>query len=356
MHAALTGGFDRDAAVHLAHPFEDLDGPAGLYEAAFAPLHAAVPDLERRDTIVIAGNGAKGSHWVGCGGYYTGTFLEAWLDIPPTRRQFAMRFHEFFRVEEDRIIEPKSLTRLLVERCKGRPLVVLLDEAQNVRHKVGHALLNASQSVAAASPFMLVMAGTPELQTHLDRLLATFWNRAKRIGIGRLSNTAAAAAVANPLDDLRPSVSFVDEVLETVVAESQCYPYFLQLWGDALWQAANDAGTTRVDDTVVSAARPAFDLERTTYYEDRCDELKRQGLLEVAARIAPAFRARAAISDRELDVAIEDAMPAGASSHEVHECQRNMANVGYVWKAPGAGSMWQPGIRSLMDYVGSHAR
>ena len=249
---------------------------------------------------------------------------------------------------------PRSLTRLLTERCNQRPLVVLLDEAQNLGHEVGHALLNASQSVTASSPFLLVMAGTPELQAHLNRLLAAFWNRSRQIGIGRLSEDAAAAAVANPLAELNPSTAFVDAALESVVAESQCYPYFLQLWGDALWHASQGAHTTRIDDAVVAAAKPAFDLERSIYHEDRRDELKRQGLLEVAARLAPAFHERPTLSDGELGAAIAAALPAGASSQEVLQCQRRLANVGYVWKAPGAGSVWQPGIPSLMDYVEAH--
>ncbi len=109
VRAALKAAFDSDARVRLAHPFEDLDGPAGLYEAAFRPLHTAIPDLERRDTIVIAGTSALGKDWVGCAGYYTGTFARPWLDIPPTGHQVALRFHEFFRVEDGRVVEMQAL-------------------------------------------------------------------------------------------------------------------------------------------------------------------------------------------------------------------------------------------------------
>jgi len=101
--------FHRDAEVHLACPFEDLDGPDGLYAKAFVPLHKAIPDLERRDTIFMAGQSLTGLNWVGCCGYYTGTFIKPWLDIPATGHQVAMRFHEFFRVEDDRVIQMQAL-------------------------------------------------------------------------------------------------------------------------------------------------------------------------------------------------------------------------------------------------------
>lgn len=109
VQAALDTAFHRDAAVHLAYPFEDLDGAAELFGRAYAPLAAAVPDLERRDTIVMAGPADDGSHWVGCCGFYTGTFVEPWLDIPPSGHQVAMRFHEFFRMVDGRVAEMQAL-------------------------------------------------------------------------------------------------------------------------------------------------------------------------------------------------------------------------------------------------------
>ena len=97
------------AAVHLGHPFEDLDGAAGFAGAALAPLAAAFPDLERRDLIVMDGTTKEGAAWIGCGGYWTGTFARPFLDIPPTGHQAAMRFHEFHRVEDGRVVEMQIL-------------------------------------------------------------------------------------------------------------------------------------------------------------------------------------------------------------------------------------------------------
>ncbi len=100
--------FAADCLVQLAHPLETLTGGDGLYEAAYAPLLAAVPDLERRDFIVMAGE-SQGAKWVGCAGHYLGVFENPWLGIPPTQHLLAMRYHEFFRLEDDLIVEMQAL-------------------------------------------------------------------------------------------------------------------------------------------------------------------------------------------------------------------------------------------------------
>ena len=109
--AVLLQAFHREAQVFLSHPFENVGDAEALYRKVFVSLRQAIPDLERRDMIVMAGDTPHGSNWVGCGGYYTGTFVGPWLDIPPTGHQVAMRFHEFFRVgvEDDRIVEMQAL-------------------------------------------------------------------------------------------------------------------------------------------------------------------------------------------------------------------------------------------------------
>ncbi len=106
---ALSNLLTPDALVRLAHPIGDMRGPDALYETAYAPLLAAFPDIERRDTIVMAGATEEGADWVGCGGFYVGTFEAPWLDIPPTGHVVVMRFHEFYRFEDERVVEVQAL-------------------------------------------------------------------------------------------------------------------------------------------------------------------------------------------------------------------------------------------------------
>ncbi len=100
--------FAPDCEVHLANPLEEMRGADALYDQAYAPLLAAVPDLERRDFIVMAGE-TQGQNWVGCCGHYLGVFERPWLGIPPTQHLLAMRYHEFFRLEDGFIVEMQAL-------------------------------------------------------------------------------------------------------------------------------------------------------------------------------------------------------------------------------------------------------
>ena len=109
LRAALDAVCAPDAVFRLAHPFGDMDGPAAFHDRALAVLKAALPDVERRDWIVMAGGDDHGCDWVGCGGHYVGTFIAPFLDIPPNGHLAHMRFHEFYRFENGRITEMQAL-------------------------------------------------------------------------------------------------------------------------------------------------------------------------------------------------------------------------------------------------------
>ncbi|MBF2761300.1 MAG: ester cyclase [Ectothiorhodospiraceae bacterium AqS1] len=107
--AALQRMMAPDALVRISHPLGDFQGADAFFEACYAPLARAWPDLERREHIVIVGSSVHRDLWIGCAGYYSGLFLEPWLDIPPTGHLARMRFHEFFRVVEGKVVEIQAV-------------------------------------------------------------------------------------------------------------------------------------------------------------------------------------------------------------------------------------------------------
>ena len=242
-----------------------------------------------------------------------------------------------------------ALAPLLTARCSRRPLVLALDECHTLDPEVGHVLLNAAQTVSAEAPFLLVMAGTPGLPQHLNTMSATFWSRAEKLGIGRLDEAATAAAVEKPLAAQTPSISCTASALADVVAASQCYPYFVQLWGAALWRAR---GRTPIDRQAVAKAAPGVEEDQSAYYQDRFQELERGEFLDVAARLANAFRGRSTLPQSTLNAAIAEALPSSAAATpDVLRCRDQLTDLGYVWNPPAADDGWYPGIPSLMEYV-----
>lgn len=248
----------------------------------------------------------------------------------------------------------RSLTLLLAARCRRKPLVLLLDEAHTLALQTGQALLNASQTVSAEAPFLLVMAGTPGLQRHLNDMSATFWSLGEKMGIGRLDPEAAAQALTRPMAAAEPPITFHDDVLAGVVEESQRYPYFLQLLGSALWSAARAAPSPRIDRAVVAQAAADFGAQRSAYYEDRREELERGELLPLAASVARALSAKATLRSHELNAVIAESSGTEGMDEVLH-LRDQLATIGFVWKPPAVEDTWQPGIPSLMDYVSTHA-
>ena len=113
-----------DARYRICAPFGDLPGADAFFDSCLAPLKTALPDVERRDWIVMAGTDEHGADWVGCGGHYLGTFAAPLLEIPPTGHIAHMRFHEFYRFEDGLCTEVQAIWDLpeLMMQARAWPL------------------------------------------------------------------------------------------------------------------------------------------------------------------------------------------------------------------------------------------
>ena len=250
----------------------------------------------------------------------------------------------------------RNLGTRLTARCRRKPLVVLLDEAHTLDIEVGRTLLNTSQQIRDEAPFLLVLAGTPGLAAHLGAMNASFWSRLDegRLGIGLLSDAAARAALTEPL--AAHGVGIDTDALHTVVEDSQRYPYFIQVWGRALWQRRLTADVTRLTSAHADAARPHVAARVTDYYQDRYRELEARGLLPAAVATAPLFQAGAdaTASDHAIDAALATT---GADAVARLAAREELNRLGYLWSPPGQlpPVVWVAGIPSLMTHVRHHA-
>ena len=98
----------KDMVVHMCHPFGDMRGDQ-YYESVLAKLHFSLPDVEKRPWIIMAGTDDHGDDWVGIAGTYIGTFVKPFLDIQPTGHLAHMRFHEYYKIKNEKIIEIQAI-------------------------------------------------------------------------------------------------------------------------------------------------------------------------------------------------------------------------------------------------------
>jgi predicted ester cyclase len=109
---------DRLAILYAANgkwfgprPFDHIATPEQAVADFWAPLVRAIPDLERREDISLAGTWRDGV-WVAVTGHYQGNFLESWLGVAPSKGVVRLRFGEFSRLESGRVVEQYTIVDL----------------------------------------------------------------------------------------------------------------------------------------------------------------------------------------------------------------------------------------------------
>lgn len=164
---------------------------------------------------------------------------------------------------------------------KGRSgLMLLLDESQVIRDerdgKGEHALSLLVSAVVSLQrhevPLGLVMCGLPTLTGNLLRARSYTERMFRGEEIGRLEPTEATKALTEPLKE--SGVGATPDLISRVVREVEGYPYFIQLWGAELWDAAMAAEVTSLDVPLLKAA--TSDIYRRLdidFYEPRVSTL-----------------------------------------------------------------------------------
>ena len=241
------------------------------------------------------------------------------------------------------------LLNALISQCKKNPLVALVDEAHMMEPEQCLALLNLSQEIGNKAPFLLVLAGTPGLSYFLTTVGASFNERSEEIGIGRLDAQATADAIVKPLNE--HGITVAADALEEVVEDSQHYPYFIQLWGAALWNLAKQKSLQKLTAQEITEVETKVENRRAHFYEKRRATLDEVGLLPAAVAIATIFQNTKTTTRDRLKEIIADNLPVDSpTTQSVDEHLRMLTRHEFIWMPPDS-ILYEAGIPSLMTYV-----
>ncbi len=146
-----------------------------------------------------------------------------------------------------------------VDRHGYRGYLLMLDEAQVLRDDTDrHGSHPLSLLIAAINalqekelPIGLTLCGLPTLRTNLLKSRTYTERMFRGEEIGRLAEPQAAEALVRPLADT--GVEADPGLVSRVVREAEGYPYFIQLWGAAMWDVARDAGVHRLSEPLLDS-------------------------------------------------------------------------------------------------------
>ena len=126
---------------------------------------------------------------------------------------------------------------------------ILLDEAQVIRddkdrggeHPLSMLVAAVNALQEAGLPIALVLCGLPTLRANLQRARTYSERMFKGENIGELEGNPGAARDAFVVPLNGTGISATDDLIARVLEEVEGYPFFIQLWGAELWEAAMDA-------------------------------------------------------------------------------------------------------------------
>ena len=94
-------------------------------------------------------------------------------------------------------------------------------------------------------------------------------------------------AITIPLE--KAGVSFAPGVAEQIVERTDCYPYFIQVWGNYIAERLDQTGARVISMDTVKEVEAEAIKECNMMFQDRRNEIRDMGLLPVAESVAHAF-------------------------------------------------------------------
>jgi hypothetical protein len=163
-----------------------------------------------------------------------------------------------------------------------RGVAILFDELQFAPVEPLGALLTGLHKVAQRDlPLTAVAAGLPQTRGVLARAASYSERMFDTRTVGALSEEAAQQALTEPAAD--EGVQFTPDAIDEAIHFTECYPFFLQVFGDHLWKHASGNVVTKGDaDHVGPLVRDWLDRGFFTFRTDRLPLAQRRYLRAMA--------------------------------------------------------------------------
>lgn len=169
---------------------------------------------------------------------------------------------------------------------------LFIDEMQELDSELLVALLAAQHRAGQkAWPFYIIAAGLPDLPARLGDARSYAERLFDYRRIGPLTSEAAKAALLEPV--ISRGAKFDDDALHALMDRSAGYPYFLQTFGSAAWDAGSDKKISALDaEAAITIGNEKLDMGFYSARWDRISTAERRYLQAMATLGDEVFHTR----------------------------------------------------------------
>ncbi len=239
--------------------------------------------------------------------------------------------------------------QLLQARLSQGPVAVLMDEAHHYEENImGFMLHIGQQLITEQYPLVMLLVGTPDLQSYLMKIEATFMTRSEDIYINLLATDESKKALSKPFTNRGIKVD--PEALEMMWGMTDNYPYFVQIVGAEVWKVLSKGRKRRVDVALVEQAQAAINRKRRNLYRKIYTEMNAKELtpyaLQAAEVLAQQPNAQAKRKDIELVLQKKNRKLKAAKARDIVD---GLQWLGFIWQ--GDQDYMEAGVPSFFTYL-----
>ena len=258
-------------------------------------------------------------------------------------------------------LSPQAWRDAMGRAAQSQACLILADETHHLRRDVAGGLFEGVQKMRGSGfPVALIIAGTPDTWSALGEAGVSFHSRLGkgRLSLGLLDEPSSMQAVGEGLRASGLNIETDADALRMVHADSQGYPYFLQVWGEALYDGLDWPKERAITASHVEAAWAEVNQVRMGYYGDRWREMTDApefgpaGLAPVCAAVARGLLSSgtedAVVADADLDNWVAAGLQV-CGKGTLEGARRSMRHMGFLVNA--ADGLSKAGIPSLMRHA-----
>ena len=209
---------------------------------------------------------------------------------------------------------------------RARGLLLTVDEVHEAGERLLEPLLRGAHRAAQDDvPFGLLLSGLPTAAENLFDEGQTYTERLHRVDLDLLDRDGTAEAVRGPFSDAGAEVD--DLVIDAVHDGSGGYPWFVQLWGESLWDVAERTDRIALPDA--RAAGASVHPRTEAFFADRWRRVPTGRATELVLSLAR----------HDGDAPVADLLADLDLTHQaIAPSRRSLLDLGIVW-APARGRL-----------------